>query len=276
VTTPVPTTANANTQALAPTAPTAPIPSGQAVLDIRDATGAIVSSVKSVTVSPVDPNVLVVAIPASQVQISLSSTSPAGNVNPVQNTTLTIVRGSEIKISAEGFLPNSEVSVYVFSTPILLGTVKTDSQGKYTSSLLSPSGLEIGSHTIQLVGFLKDSSAAKISVPIVVLQPSISKTIKVYFDMGSAKISASQLKSLKISLTKLDKKKITSITIKGYVQKTAHQKNDDKLPQLRAKSVAATLKTLGIKTKSSISEGGYAIENGERARRVEIVLKIAQ
>ena len=276
VTTPAPTTANANTQALTPTAPTAPIPSGQALLDIRDPSGAVVSAVKSITVSPVDPNVLVVALPSAQVQVSLSSIAPSGTVNPIQNTTLTIVRGSEIKISAEGFLPNSEVSVYVFSTPVLLGTVKTDAQGKYTSTLASPTGLDIGTHTIQLVGFLKDSSAAKISVPMVVVQPSVGTTIKVYFDMGTEKISPVQLKALKYNLAKINKKKIVSIVIKGFAQKTAHQKNDEKLPQLRAKTVATALKSLGITVKPVISAGGYATEKDWRARRVEIVMKIAK
>jgi uncharacterized repeat protein (TIGR02543 family) len=276
VTTPAPTTANANTQALTPTAPTAPIPSGQAILDIRDPSGAVVSAIKSVTVSPVDPNVLVVSVPSAQVQVSLSSTAPSGFANPIQNTTLTIVRGSEIKISAEGFLPNSDVSVYVFSTPVLLGTVKTDAQGKYTSSLASPNGLDIGTHTIQLVGFLKDSSAAKISVPMVVVQPSVSTTIKVYFDMGTEKISPVQLRGLKYNLAKINKKKIVGIVIKGFAQKTANQKNDDKLPQLRAKTVATALKSLGITVKPVISAGGYATEMDWRARRVEIVMKIAK
>ena len=275
-TTTAPSTANASSQALTPMAPNTPIPSGQAVVDIRDATGAVVTSTRSVNVSPVDPNVLVVSLPSAQVQVNLSSTSPRGAINPIQNTTLTIVRGSEIKISAEGFLPNSDVAVYVFSTPILLGTVKTDAQGKSVSTLASPTSLEIGAHTIQLVGFLKDSSAAKISVPMVVLQTSSTKTFKVYFDMASAKISTAQLKALKSALAKIDKKKISSIAIKGFAQKTAKQKHDDKLIQLRAANVAKVLKSLGITTKSTISAGGYALEKDDRARRVEIVMKIAQ
>ena len=94
--------------------------------------------------------------------------------------------------------------------------------------------------------------------------------------MNSAKISVAQLNSLESAVAKLDKKKITSIAIKGFAQKTAKQKNDDKLIHLRASNVAKALKSLGITTKSSISAGGYALEKDERARRVEIVMKIAQ
>jgi uncharacterized repeat protein (TIGR02543 family) len=275
VTTPAPPiTANQNPQTIVPTPPTAPIPAGQALLDIRSPSGAVVSAIKSVFVSPVDPNSLVVSLASAQVV--LTSIAPSGVANPIQNSTLTISQGANIKISAQGFLPKSEVSVYVFSTPILLGKVMTDDQGTYTSSLPSPVGLAFGPHTVQLIGYLKDESLATLSVPVLVTQASVSKTAKVYFEMDSAKITPTQMKVLKSALAKVDKKKILSVSIKGFAQKTPRQKNDDKLIQLRAVTVAKALKTMGISAKSSISAGGYALEKDKRARRVEIVIKVAK
>jgi outer membrane protein OmpA-like peptidoglycan-associated protein len=275
VTTPAPTTtANQNPQTIVPTPPTAPIPAGQALLDIRSPSGAVVSAIKSVFVSPVDPNSLVVSLASAQVVLTSIATS--GVANPIQNSTLTISQGANIKISAQGFLPKSEVSVYVFSTPILLGKVMTDDQGTYTSSLPSPVGLDVGTHTVQLIGYLKDESLATLSVPVLVTQASVSKTVKVYFEMDSAKITPAQMKVLKSAIAKVDKKKILSVSIKGFAQKTPRQKNDDKLIQLRAVTVAKALKTMGISAKSSISAGGYALEKDKRARRVEIVIKVAK
>ena len=274
-TTPTTTTPTViTTPAVTPTAPTTPIAVGQALVDIRDASGAVVSSVKSVSVSPVDPNALVISLASAQV--TFLSVGPTGVPNPVQNSTLTITQGAEIKISADGFLPNSEVSVYVFSTPILLGKVITDSEGRYSASLASPPGLKAGSHTVQLIGYLKDESLATLSVPVLVTQASVSKTVKVYFEMDSAKITPAQMKLLKSALAKVDKKKIVSLSVKGFAQKTVSQGNDQKLIQLRAVTVAKALKTMGISAKPSISAGGYAVEKDGRARRVEIVLKIAK
>jgi outer membrane protein OmpA-like peptidoglycan-associated protein len=93
--------------------------------------------------------------------------------------------------------------------------------------------------------------------------------------MGSSVISASQSKSLKSALGKFDKKKILNIYIQGFVQKTTRQVNDEKLPRLRAQSVATFIKKLGVTTKSVISSGGYATEKDARARRVEITIKIS-
>jgi hypothetical protein len=106
-----------------------------------------------------------------------------------------------------GFKPNSEVSVYIFSNPILLGTVTTNPEGNYTSSFPSPDGLDVGNHTIQLVGYLNDESFATLSLPVLVIEPTKSKTLRIYFEMGGATISASQSKSLKSALGKFDKKK---------------------------------------------------------------------
>jgi outer membrane protein OmpA-like peptidoglycan-associated protein len=93
--------------------------------------------------------------------------------------------------------------------------------------------------------------------------------------MGGATISASQSKSLKGALANIDKKKILSIYIQGFVQKTIRQVNDEKLPRLRAQSVATFIKKLGITTKPVISSGGYAKEKDSRARRVEITIRIS-
>jgi outer membrane protein OmpA-like peptidoglycan-associated protein len=261
------------TPAVTPTPPKTTLSNGQALVETRDPSGNVTSAIKSVFVSPSDPAALVVSLATAQVV--LSSTNINGVANPVQNTTLTFTKGSEIKIAAEGFLPNSEVSVYIFSTPRLLGKVMTDSKGSYTSTLASPSDLEVGSHTIQLIGFLKDESLATLSLPALVVQSSVKKTLKVYFEMGSTTLGAAQSKLLKGAIAKVDKKKIYQVSIKGFAQRTASQVNDEKLPLLRAKSVAALLKALGISTKPSITEGGYAPERSELARRVEITLKIA-
>jgi len=274
-TTPTTTTPTVvTTPAVTPTAPTTPIAVGQALVDIRDASGAVVSTLKSVYVSPVDPNAIVISFASAQVTVL--SVGPTGVPNPIQNSTLTITQGAEIKISADGFLPNSELSVYVFSTPILLGKVITDAEGRYSALLASPAGLKVGSHTIQLIGFLNDSTLATLSLPVLVIQSSSSKTIKVYFNMGSEKVTSTQGKLLAQALAKINKKKIKEIVIKGFVQKTLAQINDEKLPRLRAIAVGGYLKKLGITTKPTISSGGYATEKDWRARRVEIVLKIAK
>ena len=94
--------------------------------------------------------------------------------------------------------------------------------------------------------------------------------------MGKSTLSTAQYKSIKAFASSIDKKKLIKLTIKGFVQKTARQTNDEKLPQLRAKAVALALKKYGFTKKPLLNSGGYAVEKDDRARRVEVVLTIAR
>jgi outer membrane protein OmpA-like peptidoglycan-associated protein len=115
-----------------------------------------------------------------------------------------------------------------------------------------------------------------VTAPVLVNQPTLTKTLKVFFEMGKSTLTKTQLKSVKAFAAGVDKKKLIKITIKGYVQKTFRQINDEKLPQLRAKSVAMALKKYGLTKKPMLSSGGYAVEKDDRARRVEVVITISR
>jgi uncharacterized repeat protein (TIGR02543 family) len=255
---------------LTPTVPTSVLPNGQALVEIRNATGILSSTKREVFISPTVPNTQVVR--AGEIEMTLSTENASGRSNKLIDAMLTIAQGDVIKFTVSGFKPYSEVAVYIFSEPILLGKVISDKDGKYAGSFPSPSGLEVGNHTVQLVGYLNDDSVATLSLPVLVVAASTSKVFKVFFEMGSAKISTAQSKSLKSALLKTDRQKIVKVAIKGYVQKTLKQVNDKVLPQLRAKSVAAFLKGLGITIKPSLISGGYASELSASARRVEITI----
>ena len=266
---------NLTPQAFVPTAPTVVIPKGQALVEILSPSGVITSVMSAVGISPDDPNTLVVRVATNE--ITLSTVSSTGEpIVPDENTLTILSNGDQVKFGVQGFKPKTEVAVYMFSTPTFVGKVVTDENGNYASALPAPNGLKIGMHTIQLGGYLEDGSLATLSLPVVVKQALQSKTLKVYFNMGGEKVTARQGKLLTEALAKVNKKKIKAIVIKGFVQKTLAQINDEKLPQLRAVAVGGYLKKLGITTKPTISSGGYATEKDWRARRVEIVLKIAK
>jgi hypothetical protein len=52
------------------------------------------------------------------------------------------------EIGGEGFAPNTIVEVWVNSEPILLGTVTTDAEGKFSKVFDLPVGLTPGKHTL--------------------------------------------------------------------------------------------------------------------------------
>ena len=256
-----------------PTAPATKIPRGEVRVTSTNAKGETASLSATVAVAPTAPAVLVIKIQSSQA--TLSTVSPNGSPVAPEEKTLILSKGDAVKFGVQGFMPNTEVSVYIFSIPTFLGKALTDSKGNYTTSFPSPDGLSLGMHTIQLIGYISDGTLTTISLPVLVRNATKAKVIKVYFPLGEARISTAEAKALDRQLTTMKKLKITEISIKGFVQKTLKQVNDLQLPKLRAQKVAEHMKKFGIKVKPIISSGGYASERNEMARRVEITFKIA-
>jgi outer membrane protein OmpA-like peptidoglycan-associated protein len=210
---------------------------------------------------------------SSVISISLSTATSSGQPSELENMSLVLSTGDDVKFSTGGLQPNSEVSIYIFSEPTFLGKVLTDKNGNISGSFPSPGGLAIGNHTIQMGAYLPNGAVASISLPVIVKGQSKVKTTRVYFSMGSAVISAQQIKNINRSLSAYSNKKNLVVSVVGFVQKTTLQINDKALAQQRALVTARYLKKLGLQGKYTISSKGYASEKNATARRVEITIR---
>jgi hypothetical protein len=83
-------------------------------------------------------------------------------------------KGRTIQISAEGFAAQSDVEVWVNSTPVLLGTVTTDAVGTFTQTFDLPAGIEVGDHILTLSGTAQSGSEAIVSIGLAVVDISSS------------------------------------------------------------------------------------------------------
>jgi outer membrane protein OmpA-like peptidoglycan-associated protein len=212
------------------------------------------------------------AQPASQITVSLSTASPSGQTSQLENMSLVLTKGDAVNFSTGGLKANSEVSIYIFSDPRFLGKAITDKEGKVTGSFPAPDGLPIGNHTIQLGGYLPDGTVASISLPLIVKSVKKSMSFKVYFPMGSAILTKSQINMIEKFVAPIRNSKNLKIVIQGFVQKTAQQKNDALLAKSRALTVAGYLKKSGTMGRYLVRAKGYAVEPESRARRVEITI----
>lgn len=60
--------------------------------------------------------------------------------------------GGSLPVRGAGFLPHSTVTLVVYSTPTVLGTVVTDATGAFTGTVALPAGLAPGAHSLVAVG----------------------------------------------------------------------------------------------------------------------------
>jgi hypothetical protein len=65
---------------------------------------------------------------------------------------LIVNKGDKLVVDAAGFAPDSEVEVWMYSTPTQLGVVTADAGGKVSGTFALSDGLEVGDHRVVLSG----------------------------------------------------------------------------------------------------------------------------
>ena len=166
--------------------------------------------------------------------LTLAATTPAGTVAPLNASSQIIFKKTYgVEVTGSGFAPNTDVSTYIFSTPVLLGTVRTDAKGSFKANLPLPIGIEVGGHTLQINGISPANEVRSASVGILVEDQKVinppsgagasigANQVVVSFAYGKYYLSPSQLTKLK----KLLVKKGQIVKVAGYAQKTNTQQD---------------------------------------------------
>jgi outer membrane protein OmpA-like peptidoglycan-associated protein len=100
--------------------------------------------------------------------LSISANEATGVPAPLNAQNQIIIKEEQSAfVAGEGFKPDSEVNVYIFSTPILLGTTKTTSTGSFRASFPIPANLEEGNHLLQVNGISSRNDLRSATLPVV-------------------------------------------------------------------------------------------------------------
>jgi hypothetical protein len=102
------------------------------------------------TVSRASNQITAIAGEITTTVSGLTSDGQRVALNPEGN--LVINEGDKLVVDAAGYAPDTDVSVWLYSTPTRLGVIAADSNGKVSGSFDLPSGLEVGDHRLVLSG----------------------------------------------------------------------------------------------------------------------------
>ena len=180
------------------------------------------------------------------------------------------------QVEGTGFLPNSEVRLYVFSTPRYIGSVTTDASGNFSGEVPIPMDLAVGRHTLQANGYTKDSKVRSLSLGVVVkpdraLKVRVAKATVTFLPLSTQ--LTSQTKDQLRSLLKGRKGAAVRSLVVGYVQPTSVTTNDEALSTARAKAVKSYLRSLGLKGPVAARGDGIATETGAAGRKVIVWIR---
>jgi hypothetical protein len=85
--------------------------------------------------------------------------------------------GDKVVMQAVGLAPDEEITLWAFSTPTSLGTVKADANGKIAGTFKMPSTLEKGDHRLVLQGLNSDGKKIVLGVGVGVGQVEKSSSL---------------------------------------------------------------------------------------------------
>jgi len=99
------------------------------------------------TTPPVEPTTPPVEPTTPPVTPATTPTISSGT----PSTTTPTAPGETLTVTVAGFTPNTDVEVYMHSTPVLLGTFRSNAAGVVTATVTIPANAPAGSHTIVFV-----------------------------------------------------------------------------------------------------------------------------
>lgn len=182
--------------------------------------------------------------------------------------------GHKAHTSGSGFKPDSDVHVYIFSTPILLGILHTDANGNFVGDLALPAGLNVGDHTVQVDGYAPDNSVRTADVPVVyAASKPMTVTKSVYFSPDSTVLSKYTVKKITSLVKGLPAgSMLVTAKIVGFVYPINSAAANKKISNGRANNIAALLKRLGVTGNFTVIGAGRDKVADPTARRVDVAI----
>ena len=175
--------------------------------------------------------------------------------------------------SGNGFKANSPVKMYILPATYI-GTLTADDTGAYQGSLPIPAGVLAGSGTLQANGFAPSGAVRSLSLGILVKRGRTvvtkSERANVFFDPMSPVISPEGKAKLDVLVKRATRNGVRTVSL-GFVQETPTTSNDQSLSTLRARNVAAYLRSRGLAGAYVVRGDGIA-GPGATARRVNVTV----
>lgn len=114
--------------------------------------------------------------PTSGWTMAIDVLSPTGGVEPSDTgARVELVSGGLAAVSGEGFLPGTRADVWLFSTPVLLGSVTIAEDGTFSGDVLvDPASVAPGEHTLQLQGVGSDGYVRAVNLGVAVIAAPVT------------------------------------------------------------------------------------------------------
>jgi outer membrane protein OmpA-like peptidoglycan-associated protein len=254
--------------------PPAPVPDPQGNLPelLPDQTLLMINGVPTpVTITP-NPTGDGLIITGEGFKMLLTALQDDGNPAPLGSDLAVVLRpGGFARVTGSGFLPGTLVYVWLFSEPVMLGTVTVSADGSFDGNVPVPGDLAAGSHTIQVNGTSAGNQQRSMSVGLVVGKQMSSRN-RVYFDYLSTHLTKAGKQALKAMVAKLPSKSAQVTIVNGVVRADGAEPADLARAKARAKEIKRYLRSLGLKGPIEVRNTARTHDSSPQARRAPVLM----
>ncbi|MFM9132578.1 MAG: hypothetical protein ACKORY_07645, partial [Actinomycetota bacterium] len=117
-------------------------------------------------VQRIDNRLVVQAVPMNATIGAVDSNGAAGVLDSAGNVRLQ--PGDSVRINASGFEPGSVIDVWLFSSPVRIGSAEVGPDGSVSGTFTVPTGTERGSHRLAIIARTVDGEPASLTVGVLV------------------------------------------------------------------------------------------------------------
>jgi hypothetical protein len=206
--------------------------------------------------------------------LSLETRSPTGTPTALgANGALRLSSGGTLPIGGSGYAPGTDATVYLMSTPQLLGVLPITSQGDLLGTLRLPAGIAPGNHTIQVNGLGADGLVRSISLGVTAVE--INKRVQqigtqVLFEFGSSKLTLRARQSLKNLVDQVPNNARALTLVSSTLKVSGASESDRRLAQQRGITVGSYLRDQGLRGSLKVTARNIPVSQGTQGRNVAV------
>jgi flagella basal body P-ring formation protein FlgA len=147
-------------------------------LEVGEATAIVRGQVVNV-ITTTENGQLTMTLPGRVIVKIGTTNSASGEAQVGSDGKLRMYGDTEVSVEVSGFVPDSTYTVFMFSEPLELGRGETGADGSVRDSLLVPSDVEAGEHTLQMNGVGPGDEVVSISMGFEVMERQSNTRIAV-------------------------------------------------------------------------------------------------
>jgi uncharacterized repeat protein (TIGR02543 family) len=209
--------------------------------------------------------------PGWSIQIKSPRSDGSQTTGKPTESLLAVTQGASMDFKTIGMRPNSEVEIWLFSEPVLVGAYQTNSRGALSEKIPIPSSVKQGRHTLAIRSSAADGAELVATIRVKMLAAKKVKHV-LAFSTSSSILEIKERSSLLKTLDALPaRKQGHRVTIVNYISRAGNQDTSRSVLRKRIEVVRKLIRS-EINAKSITQVTRDLPSSSKRLERIKVLI----